>query len=385
MPFAKTLAELTQPVTQRLLACTLLGALARHLDGATVEAQYLRMALDLCQDTDFDVRARMARQLEPIARNVGLHAAKAHHILRELLELLGDEESAVKRAALNTFIDLLSFYDSDTRATQMIPVLKTYCRTLPEELAPVIGARFGDLFTRIADDLEDDELVQIFACYRALQRHRSNEIRRLAAVNYMTVLQCVGTKRFTTFMFEPLQQLAFDEGPQVRRAISAIFPTVVEAIGREKAVELKDVFAGLLRDPNLEVKEALIDHISAVMGGLACNQRDKRAAVYASLCTPLLECHSSISHNWRLQQRIIIQFAHVHLYLVPQTVADKFIPLLQGLMSHVYMPQVREAAASSLCRLVRWSLRSPQKRRDVSTSSLCLSISTPSPHPLCSC
>jgi hypothetical protein len=163
----------------------------------------------------YQVRTRMARQLEPIARAVGLHAAKAHHLLRELLELLGDEEAAVKRAALTTFIDLLPFYDTDTRVTMMIPVLKTYCRTLPEELSQVLGSRFGDLFSRIVADLEDDEVVQIFACYRALGRHRSTEIRRLAAVNYSTVLQCLGLKRFTTFMYEPLQQLSLDETPQV--------------------------------------------------------------------------------------------------------------------------------------------------------------------------
>lgn len=363
--FAKTMGELAQPVANRLLACNILGALAKHLDGATVEAQYLRLAMDLCQDTDFEVRTRMARALEHIARAVGLHAAKAHHLLRELLELLGDEESSVKRAALTTFIDLLPFYDMETRITMMVPVLKNYCKSLPEDLAPVIGTKYGDLFTRIVADLEDDEVVQIFSCYRALGRHRLTEIRRLAAVNFTTVLQCLGTKRFTAFMFEPLQQLSLDETSQVRRAIATIFPSVVEMLGKEKAVDLKDIFAAILKDTHIDVKEVILDHISAVMAGFACNHREKRAAVYASLCSPLLECHSSIAHNWRLQQRVITQFASIHLYLSPQTVTDKFIPLIQGLMSHVYAPQVREAAAAALCRLVRWSLRSPQKRRDL--------------------
>lgn len=360
------MGELSQPVSNRLLSCTILGSLAKYLDGAIVEAQYLRLAMDLCQDTDFEVRTRMARSLEPIARAVGLHAAKAHHLLRELLELLGDEESSVKRAALSTFIDLLPFYDTDTRVTMMVPVLKTFCKSLPEDLAPILGARYGDLFTRIVGDLEDDEVVQIFSCYRALGRHRSTEIRRLAASSYTTVLQCLGAKSFTAFMYEPLHQLSLDDTAPVRKAIATCFPAIVEILGKEKAIDLKDIFATILRDTHIDVKEVILDQIATVMGGFACNNKEKRALVYASLCSPLLECYSTIAHNWRLQQRVVAQIGQMHLYLAPQTITDKFIPLIQGLMSHVCVPQVREAAASALCRLMRWSLRSPQKRRDVS-------------------
>lgn len=92
----------------------------------------------------------MASQMGNIARAIGVDAVRHHNLLRELLELLNDEEASVKRAAFTTFVSLLDFFDVDTRMDTMIPIIKNYCKSPPDELVLPIGQSFGEFFTRIA-------------------------------------------------------------------------------------------------------------------------------------------------------------------------------------------------------------------------------------------
>lgn len=64
----------------------------------------------LCQDVDYEVRACMCRQLDPVARGLGLEQTKSA-ILPELLELTNDEESHVRLAGIETVVRILTLLD----------------------------------------------------------------------------------------------------------------------------------------------------------------------------------------------------------------------------------------------------------------------------------
>ncbi len=47
------------------------GALAKRFPGAQIESKFLKKALSLCQDTDYEVRVQMCNQLNAIAESLG--------------------------------------------------------------------------------------------------------------------------------------------------------------------------------------------------------------------------------------------------------------------------------------------------------------------------
>ena len=62
---------LSQPVPFRLWSCRVFGALAKRMDGKRIEATFFKKAMSLCQDTDYEVRSCMCKQLNAIAKGVG--------------------------------------------------------------------------------------------------------------------------------------------------------------------------------------------------------------------------------------------------------------------------------------------------------------------------
>jgi serine/threonine-protein phosphatase 4 regulatory subunit 4 len=64
-------ANISQPVPFRLWSCRVFGALAKIFPGSKVEVTFFKKAIALCQDTDYEVRAKMCDQLNHIADCVG--------------------------------------------------------------------------------------------------------------------------------------------------------------------------------------------------------------------------------------------------------------------------------------------------------------------------
>lgn len=55
----------------RLWSCKVFGALAKRMEARRIEGTFLKKAMALCQDTDYEVRSCMAKQLNVIAKGVG--------------------------------------------------------------------------------------------------------------------------------------------------------------------------------------------------------------------------------------------------------------------------------------------------------------------------
>lgn len=62
---------LSQPVALRLWSCRVFGALASRMEVKRIESTFFKKAMALCQDTDYEVRSCMCKQLNAIAKAVG--------------------------------------------------------------------------------------------------------------------------------------------------------------------------------------------------------------------------------------------------------------------------------------------------------------------------
>ena len=70
------------------------------------------------------------------------------HILRELSDLLRDEEWCVRGAAVETLVDLISFLDKGTLKDKVVPLLVQACEdalTHADSSLPVVARELGKM------------------------------------------------------------------------------------------------------------------------------------------------------------------------------------------------------------------------------------------------
>lgn len=85
----------------------------------------------------------MCEQLPLIARGLGPKLARAH-LLPEYSELLADEEPVVKMAAVASILGLVGFFDSETRATLIVPIWKRLCEDRNTEIQHLMARSLGE-------------------------------------------------------------------------------------------------------------------------------------------------------------------------------------------------------------------------------------------------
>lgn len=71
MPEVIVNGGLSQPSSQRVWCGRILGAAAAKLDAKRVEQQIFPKASQLCQDTDYEVRRAMCKELAAMVKSMG--------------------------------------------------------------------------------------------------------------------------------------------------------------------------------------------------------------------------------------------------------------------------------------------------------------------------
>ncbi|XP_064621258.1 serine/threonine-protein phosphatase 4 regulatory subunit 4-like isoform X2 [Lineus longissimus] len=173
--------QLSQSVQSRLACCKILGKIATKFDPFVIKKEILPVVQSLCQDVDYEVRGCMCRQLDPVARGLGLEATKSA-ILPELVELTNDEESHVRLAGLETVVNMISLLDDDTCTNTIVPLVCKFCQQAMESgdsTLPVVAKQLGKLCHGLSANLTQDQRTWLIDFYKKLcklgQQKKSNK------------------------------------------------------------------------------------------------------------------------------------------------------------------------------------------------------------------
>ena len=157
MPEAILDGGLSQPAPLRVWCARLVGAVAPRLDAKRflytcfnnqrIEQQLFPKASQLCQDTDYEVRKAMSKEMGSLIKAMGIKLAKKT-VLPEFLELLNDEEGSVQEAALRSLMDFAEILDIETRMTTLIPSWKKICASNNPKLVLITAELFGSFMWR---------------------------------------------------------------------------------------------------------------------------------------------------------------------------------------------------------------------------------------------
>jgi len=111
--------------------------------------------------------------------------ATSKRLLSELEELLGDEELDVRIAAFESLVQLLETFDANTRRDQILPLIKRYIRSTPDDMIKAIAQLFGPMVVYLWTDLDEEDDVPSFCeFYASLAERPETESRRLCAFNF---------------------------------------------------------------------------------------------------------------------------------------------------------------------------------------------------------
>jgi hypothetical protein len=147
---AESKGSLSAQEKNRIFCCKLFGAISKRCTSSTISSLFLKQAISLCQDTSFEVRKNMAKQLVHIANGLGLEETK-RVLFAELIQLCEDETKEVKKTATWTLISLLSFFDKPYRSKEILPKFLQWIKEpVSGDRYTVLNAHFGEFLFILA-------------------------------------------------------------------------------------------------------------------------------------------------------------------------------------------------------------------------------------------
>ncbi|CAB1343055.1 unnamed protein product, partial [Coregonus sp. 'balchen'] len=300
-------AQLSQSLQARLASCRILGKVACKFESPIVKKDLLPLVRSLCQDVEYEVRSCMCRQLENIARGIGLDHTKAA-VLPELVELARDEGSTVRLAAFDTIINLLEMFDSDDRTRVIFPLVKTFCEKCfkaDEAVLASLSFQYGKLCHGLSASFTEEQHLWFLEFYKKLcvlglqheNGHSDNQVypleleskyalvRHNCAYNFPAMVLFADPNHFLTELYPTFSSLCHDPEITVRRTVAEGFHEVVKLLGPNVHFIHKELVV-LLQDDSLEA-----------------NVPDLVPALAAA------EQKAALSLRWRVHERLLQRYA----------------------------------------------------------------------------
>ncbi|XP_078315308.1 serine/threonine-protein phosphatase 4 regulatory subunit 4-like isoform X3 [Crassostrea virginica] len=399
--------QLAQSVQSRLACCRILGKISTKFEPFVIKKEILPVVQSLCQDVDYEVRGCMCRQLDCVARGMGLEATKSA-ILPELVELTNDEECHVRIAGLETVVNILSLLDAETCGTTIIPLVCKICQQAvqaEDATLPVVATQLGKLCHGISDNLTDEQrqwFIDFYKklCHVGLEKNKASsrvttplidkdrgskesdltdifeledklvECRKNSAYNFPAMVLFCGAKQFKPELHLTFTHLCKDPHFLVRKTISSGFHEVCKLLGNNANLIQSDLVA-LLKDESIEVLRGVISTIPAILdcymsSGSNHTVSESKSGPLSDIIPAFLASENAIftCHNWRLQEELMRNLSCLSRCYSSESLYNKVIPILRQKLVKARALPVKVAAAHSLLKLTR-KVKKREQREEI--------------------
>ncbi|XP_071963727.1 serine/threonine-protein phosphatase 4 regulatory subunit 4-like [Antedon mediterranea] len=387
--------RLTQLMQSRLASCLILGKIATRFDSFMIRKDLLPLVTSLCQDIEYEVRACMCRQLDAVARGLGLEPTKSA-ILPELVELSNDEESCVRLAALETIVNLLSLLDDETCTQTIIPLICKFCETAmiqEDATLPTVARQFGKLSHGLSVNLNEEQKAWMMSFYCKLcllglnNKNKDNgiqsppvlpiytdedryiECRIASAFNIPCMVLFAGARNFKRELHGTFASLCDDPHPMVRSTIATGFHEIAKLLGNNVSL-IQGELINLLKDESVDVLQGLVSHLPETLQMFAKSSgnvvTESKVSGLSELIPALCEAELNISQcrRWRLHVSMLEKLSCLPKCLTSDQIYSKFIPIVtKHITMHRVLP-VKRAAVRTLCVFMRYN-RKQEHRQEI--------------------
>uniref|UniRef100_A0A8C7CUD3 Protein phosphatase 4 regulatory subunit 4 n=1 Tax=Oncorhynchus kisutch TaxID=8019 RepID=A0A8C7CUD3_ONCKI len=319
-------AQLSQSLQARLASCRILGKVACKFESPIVKKDLLPLVRSLCQDVEYEVRSCMCRQLENIARGIGLDHTKAA-VLPELVELARDEGSTVRLAAFDTIINLLEMFDTSFTEEQHLWFLEFYKKLCVLGLQHENGHSDNQVYPL--------ELESKYAL-----------VRRNCAYNFPAMVLFADPNHFLTELYPTFSSLCHDPEITVRRTMAEGFHEIVKLLGPNVHFIHKELVV-LLQDDSLEVRHA-----------------ESHFLIVPELVPALAaaEQKAALSLRWRVHERLLQRYACLPRVVSADQIYFRFLQRMFAIVTTNNVLPVQREAARTLCMFLRYNRKQEQRQ-----------------------
>ncbi|XP_026854732.2 serine/threonine-protein phosphatase 4 regulatory subunit 4 isoform X2 [Electrophorus electricus] len=382
-------AQLSQSVAARLASCRILGKAAAKFESSVVKKDLLPVVRSLCQDVEYEVRSCMCRQLESIARGIGMDHTKVV-VLPELVELAQDEGSTVRLAAFDTIINLLEMFDSDDRTRVIFPLVKTFCEKCFKADEAVL-ASLSYQYGKMCHGLSDEQHLWFLEFYKKLcclgLQHENGHcesqpyplelenkyalVRTNCAYNFPAMMLFADPNHFLSELYRTFSSLCHDPEISVRRTAAEGFHEVVKLLGPNVHYVHKELII-LLQDDSLEVLDALLNHLQdtlelATSRGEGTGPESKQVNV-PELVPALVaaEQKAASSLRWRVHEKLLQRYSCLPRVITGDQIYFRFLQRMFGIITTNSVLPVQREAARTLCMFLRYNRKQEQRQEIIS-------------------
>uniref|UniRef100_A0A674B117 Protein phosphatase 4, regulatory subunit 4 n=1 Tax=Salmo trutta TaxID=8032 RepID=A0A674B117_SALTR len=314
-------AQLSQSLQARLASCRILGKVACKFESPIVKKDLLPLVRSLCQDVEYEVRSCMCRQLENIARGIGLDHTKAA-VLPELVELARDEGSTVRLAAFDTIINLLEMFDTSFTEEQHLWFLEFYKKLCVLGLQHENGHSDNQVYPL--------ELESKYAL-----------VRRNCAYNFPAMVLFADPNHFLTELYPTFSSLCHDPEITVRRTMAEGFHEIVKLLGPNVHFIHKELVV-LLQDDSLEVRHLIVPELVPALA--AAEQK------------------AALSLRWRVHERLLQRYACLPRVVSADQIYFRFLQRMFAIVTTNNVLPVQREAARTLCMFLRYNRKQEQRQ-----------------------
>ncbi|OQS00989.1 hypothetical protein ACHHYP_02046 [Achlya hypogyna] len=341
--------DVSQAAGSRLICCWVLGVLTAStlLSEQDIESLFFQKMMELCQDTDTEVRSCMCMQLDALARAVSMPKACAD-LLPELLELLQDEEEQVKIVAFRTLLSLYDYYPKRERDALIFPVLVDLVAHTPPYLCGPLATGFGRLVYKLftLNDLSAESSSTFLSTFNRLGRSPEADTRLACACNFPAVVLSFGANQYSAQLDDLLQALTQDKVESVRIAAVSGLHEVAHLLGQQRALRyIKALSLTTLRDESAVVQGYMIARLPDVMSYFCASVDDDQRNAYLETILKHILLHHTVlaAGKWRDQLRVVSALEKLHAFLTPVQLFERIFPLLFEMMNAGARPVQLEA------------------------------------------
>ncbi|XP_048829757.1 serine/threonine-protein phosphatase 4 regulatory subunit 4 isoform X1 [Brienomyrus brachyistius] len=385
-------AQLSQSVQARMASCRILGKVAGKFESSMLKKELLPLVRSLCQDVEYEVRSCMCRQLENIARGIGVDHTKAM-VLPELVELARDEGSTVRLAAFDTTVNLLEMFDNDDRTRIVFPLVKTFCEKCfkaDEAVLASLSFQYGRLCHGLSGSFTDEQHLWFLEFYKklcVLGLHLENghcesqaytldlerkyeTVRRNCAYNFPAMVLFADPKCFLSELYPTFSSLCHDPEISVRRTSADGFHEVVKLLGPNVHYIHKELVA-LLQDESLEVLDALLNALQdtlelATSRGEGTGSESKQVNIQDLIpALAAAEQKAAASLRWRVHEKLLQKYACLPRVVSGDQIYFRFLQRMFAIVTTNNVLPVQREAARTLCIFLRYNRKQEQRQEIV--------------------
>ncbi|KAJ3251940.1 Serine/threonine-protein phosphatase 4 regulatory subunit 4, partial [Boothiomyces macroporosus] len=357
LPEAIADLSLGQPAQFRIWTGRVLGTSICRMDPKKLDLNVMQKFINLCEDTDYEVRKSMCFHLNAVIKSIGPANTKKH-IYPVYVELLKDEEISVQTAAITNYTNYAESMEQEQRISTFIPYWKKIVEDNNPKLGNTVAELFGLFLWSAREELKEVDKRYFVAYYQTMAVSNDQNIRRFCAFNYPAVVKAMKPEMIENYKLEKLlSSFVHDDCEAIPISLASFFHELTDMLGTSSYRILKEIFSRIVLSKNKLIYTPLFRNIQKILANFSKDATFKQGNNSDSVFKLILEKRkifdNSPNIDWRQHLLVLNSFDSFLSIVDPEMLYEQHSALLFRLVMDNFPITIKVKAIKILVSIFR--------------------------------